>query len=78
MEWIIIYVFFLEFWVDKENTYGKYINNNLSKLKGETNFDLDIFYLKEKFNPNDLKNFVLFSSIDNSFNDEENHFISER
>ena len=78
LEGILIYIFSLAFKADKDYTFGKYLYNNISKFKDETNFDLEKFFLKEKFIPNELHNIIQLLAIDTSFEDEENNFISEK
>ena len=50
LENILMYIFSLAFKTEKENTLGKYIYSNLSKIKERNNFDLANWFEFTKFN----------------------------
>ena len=59
IENILIIVFSLSFKTKKENTFGKYIYNNLSKIKDAKNLELANWFLENDFKDNiKLKEFL--------------------
>ena len=59
IENILIIVFSLPFKYNKENTFGKYIYNNLSKIKDAKNLELANWFLENDFKDNiKLKEFL--------------------
>ena len=57
IENIMIIIFSLGFKTDKENTFAKYIYNNLFRIKNPQNIDLANWFESSKFKPEELKDF---------------------
>jgi hypothetical protein len=55
LEGIFIYIFHFTFKIDKDENFSKYIYNNLYRFKNDNNMFKD-WFLKDKFNPNELNN----------------------
>ena len=62
LEGILIYIFSFAFEADKEQTFGKYIFENIKKLEDNLNFDILEWFNEKKFEPmelNDLKKILV-------------------
>ena len=57
IENIMIIIFSFGFKTNKENTFAKYIYNNLHRIKQPSNTDLADWFDKTKFKPDELKDF---------------------
>ena len=72
IEGILIYVFSFAFKASKEKTFGKYIHNNISKLKDPRDFEICEMFNLEKFKPEELGNFEELLNIDATADDKIN------
>ena len=77
IEGILIYVFSFAFKASKEKTFGKYIHNNISKLKDPRDFEICEMFNLEKFKPEELGNFEELLNIDATADDKINTRINE-
>ena len=77
IEGILIYVFSFAFKASKEKTFGKYIHNNISKLKDPRDFEICEMFNLEKFKPEELGNFEELLNIDATADDKINTRITE-
>ena len=70
LEGILIYLFSKVFKTDKTKTFGKYIFNNISRLKDSTNFEIAYWFNKlDNFRDNELHDFVKLLNLDPSIDD---------
>ena len=58
LEGILIQIISLAFKTDKDNTFEKYIYNNLSRIRNKKFIDLEKWIQIEKFKPQELKNII--------------------
>ena len=66
IEGILIYTFSYAFYSDIDNSFGKYIYSNLSKIKDRNNYDLSYMFKPDNFVPDELKNIKSLLLIDTS------------
>ena len=71
---ILIIVFSHAFETRKENTFGKYLYNNMSKIKDFNNKDLADWFHQEMFKPDELKEIKQLLEKDIYFDEEEYAF----
>ena len=74
LENILIIIFSYAFKTKKENTFGKYIYNNIQKLKDKSNEDFSKWFIPGKFNQGRFDEFKTENDIQNILN---NDFIPE-
>ena len=77
IEGILIYTFSYAFYSDKDNTFSKYLYNNLYKIKDPNNYDLISMFKEEKFFPNELHNLARLLDLDGTWEDRINDKISK-
>ena len=73
LESILIYVFSLAFYSNKDNTLGEYIFNNISKLIDSTNYEIVKMFKEEKFIPEELKDLKNLLKYDLQWEDRFNN-----
>ena len=76
IEGILICTFSVGFSTEQDNTFSKYLYNNLYKIKDPNNYDLVDMFKGEKFYPNELKNFSRLLDLDGTWEDRINEKIS--
>ena len=77
IEGILIYIFSYAFESEKDNTFSKYLYNNLYKIKDPNNYDLISMFKEERFFPNELHNLSRLLDLDGTWEDRINDKISE-
>ena len=66
IEGILIIIFSFAFNTDKDKSLGKYIYNNLYKIRNKSNFDLVQWFQEYKFKPKELRDMYTLLEYDNS------------
>ena len=69
IEGILIYIFSFAFKTDKDNTFGKYIFNILSKFNNINNLDIANWFDKNKFKPKELQDIKQLLKEEYSYED---------
>ena len=77
IEGILIYEFSFAFKALKEKTFGKYIHNNISKLKDPRDYEICEMFNLGKFKPEELHNLEELLNIDATADDKINTRITE-
>ena len=77
IEGILIYTFSFSFKPSQENTFGKYIFNNISKFKDARNYDLKYMFNVEKLVPEELHDIETLLDKDGTADDKINSRITE-
>lgn len=77
IEGILIYVFSFAFKASKPKTFGKYIHNNISKLKDPRDFEICEMFNLGKFMPEELHNLEELLNIEAIADDKINTRITE-
>ena len=67
---LLIIVFSQAFETRKENTFGKYLYNNMHKIRNPSNMDFSEWFKKDNFKPDELRNIKKLLENDIYFDDQ--------